>query len=101
MIQNNFNGVESYQSSFDDSDLFNSRFIKAKLVDTSFRNCNLKRTLFYKTQRTNVSFKMSNTREALFDPSGSEISLGKLELENSNVHSDSTSLAQNKSGELS
>ena len=34
MIQNNYNGIQSFQSSFDDSDLYNSRFIKARLVNT-------------------------------------------------------------------
>ncbi len=77
MIQINFNGIKAYQSSFDDSDLFNSRFIMATLVDTSMQNCNLKRTLFYGSKRSNVSFKMSNTREALFDLQGSAISQGQ------------------------
>ena len=75
IIQDNFNGIKSYQSSFDDSDLFNSRFINADLVNTSFKNCNLKRTLFYGIKKENVSFKMSNTREALFNSSGSAITL--------------------------
>ena len=77
MIQDNFNGIKAYQSSFDDSDLFNSRFIMASLVDTSMQNCNLKHTLFYDSVRTNVSFKMSNTREALFDRKGSALQKGE------------------------
>ena len=77
MIQDNFNGIKAYQSSFDDSDLFNSRFIMASLVDTSMQNCNLKHTLFYNSKRTNVSFKMSNTREALFDRKGSALQKGE------------------------
>ena len=72
-------------SSFDDSDLFNSRFIASTLIDTSFRNCNLKRTLFYDTKRTNVSFKMSNTREALFTPEGKTPSEADLPFGNSIV----------------
>ena len=60
------NGITAHQTSFDDSDLFNSRFIRATLINTSFRNCNVKKTLFNHTTRTNVSFKMSNTREAIF-----------------------------------
>lgn len=73
LIQDNFNGIQSFQSSFDDSDLYSSRFIKAKLINTSFRNCNLKKTMFYDIIQENVSFKMSNTREAIFDEKGSEI----------------------------
>ena len=46
LVQNNFCGIQSYQSSFDDSDLYNSRFIRANLIDTSFRNCNIKRELY-------------------------------------------------------
>ena len=33
LVQNNFNGIKAYQCSFDDSDLLNSRFINATLVD--------------------------------------------------------------------
>ena len=73
MIQNNYNGIQSFQSSFDDSDLYNSRFIKARLVNTSFRNCNLKKTHFCDIEQENVSFKMSNTREAIFDNQESEL----------------------------
>lgn len=73
LIQDNFNGVQSFQSSFDDSDLYNSRFVKAKLINTSFRNCNLKKTTFFDLTQENVSFKMSNTREAVFDEKGSAI----------------------------
>ena len=67
LVQNNFNGITSFQSSFDKSDLYNSRFIKAKLINTSFRDCNLKKTIFSSTELENTSFKMSNTREAIFD----------------------------------
>lgn len=70
LIQCNFNAIQAYQSSFDGTDLFSSRFIKSLLFDTSFRNCNLKKTILYDTKRMNVSFKMSNTREAVFSRSG-------------------------------
>ena len=60
------NGINAIQSSFDDSDLYNSRFIRAELNNTSFRNCNIKKTCFYEIKQENVSFKLSNTREALF-----------------------------------
>ena len=76
MVQNNFNGVQAFQSSFDDSDLYNSRFIGARLVDTSLRNCNIKNTLFLECSCENVSMKMSNTREAVFDRKGSELFQG-------------------------
>jgi len=76
MIQNNFNGIKSYQSSFDDSDLFNCRFRKSSLIDTSFRNCNLKKCNFIDSYRSNVSFKMSNTREAIFDELGTGLETG-------------------------
>jgi uncharacterized protein YjbI with pentapeptide repeats len=55
----------AYQSSFDDSDLYSSRFIKAILMNTSMKNCNLKKTVFYSSVRERVSFRLSNTREAL------------------------------------
>ena len=67
LIHDNFNGITAYQFSFDDSDLYNSRFIKAMLINTSMKNCNLKKTAFYESVREGVSFKMSNTREALVD----------------------------------
>ena len=67
LIHNNHNGITAYQCSFDDSDLYNSRFIKAILINTSMANCNLKKTVFYESMRDGVSFKMSNTREALID----------------------------------
>ena len=73
MVQNNFNGITAYQSSFDDSDLYNSRFVRAKLITTSLRNCNIKKAIFYELETQDVSFKMSNTREALFDKSGSAL----------------------------
>ena len=61
------------RQSFDDSDLYNSRFINSTLVNISFRNCNLKKVLFHGIKQENVSFKMSNTREAAFDQNGSEL----------------------------
>ena len=67
LIHNNFNGITAYQCSFDNSDLYNSRFIKAILMNTSMQDCNLKKTIFYDSARENVSFKLSNTREALID----------------------------------
>ena len=67
LIHNNFNGITSYQCSFDNSDLYNSRFIKAILMNTSMQDCNLKKTIFYNSAREKVSFKLSNTREALID----------------------------------
>ena len=67
LLGNNFNGTTAYQCSFDDSDLYNSQFIKAILMNTSMKNCNLKKTIFYDSLREAVSFKLSNTREALFD----------------------------------
>ena len=67
MIHNNFNGITAYQCSFDDSDLYNSRFIKAMLINTSMNNCNLKKTVFYESMREGVGFKLSNTRESLLD----------------------------------
>ncbi|MBQ0039852.1 MAG: pentapeptide repeat-containing protein [Treponema sp.] len=67
LIHNNFNGITSYQCSFDNSDLYNSRFIKAILMNTSMQDCNLKKTIFYNSARENVSFKLSNTREALLN----------------------------------
>ena len=51
------------------SDLYNSRFIKAILINTSMSNCNLKKTAFYESAREGVSLKLSNTREALMDRS--------------------------------
>lgn len=75
MIQNNYNGIMSFQSAFDNSDLYNSRFINARLVNTSFRNCNLKKTNFTGITQENVSFKMSNTREAVFDRQESDLLL--------------------------
>lgn len=65
LIHNNFNGITAYQCSFDNSDLYNSRFIKAILMNTSMNDCNLKKTIFYDSARENVSFKLSNTRESL------------------------------------
>lgn len=67
LFHNNFNGIKTYQCSFDKSDLFCSRFIGATLTDTSFKDCNLTKTVFLNTKRANVSFKMANTREAIFD----------------------------------
>ena len=75
MVQDNFNGINSIQTSFDDSDLYNSRFIKARLINTSFRNCNLKKAIFVEVSQENTSFKMSNTREAIFTERGSELNL--------------------------
>ena len=83
LIQNNFNGIASYQSSFDDSDRYNSRFIRARLVDTSIRNCNVKKTMFYEIQQNNVSYKLSNTNEAIFDKTGSALFTGDNSAENS------------------
>ena len=60
-------------SSFDDTDLYNSRFINSKLINISFRNCNLKKAIFLGSHQDNVSFKMSNTREAIFDDTGSDL----------------------------
>lgn len=73
LIQNNYNGIYSVQSSFDDTDLYNSRFINSKLYNISFRNCNLKKSIFSGSFQHNVSFKMSNTREAIFDDNGSDL----------------------------
>ncbi|QTQ14413.1 pentapeptide repeat-containing protein [Treponema parvum] len=73
LVQDNFCGLKAFQSSFDDTDLYNSRFIKADLIDTSFRNCNIKKTVFWEIKQENASFKLSNTREAEFDRSGSEL----------------------------
>ena len=70
---NNFTGINSYQTPFDDSDLYSSRFINAKLVDTSFRNCNIKQAMFIDIEQKNISFRMSNTREAIFAKEGSQI----------------------------
>ena len=67
LVHNNFNGITAYQCSFDNSDLYNSRFIKAILMNTSMQDCNLKKTIFYNSAREKVSFKLSNTREALID----------------------------------
>ena len=67
IIHNNFNGIMAYQCSYDDSDLYNSRFIKARLINTSMKNCNLKKSVFFESYRDGVSFRLSNTREALFD----------------------------------
>lgn len=67
LIHNNYNGITAYQCSFDDSDFYNSRFIKAILMNTSMKNCNLKKAIFYSSVREHVSFKLSNTREALTD----------------------------------
>ena len=67
MIHNNFNGITAYQCSFDDSDLYNTRFIKSILMNASMKNCNLKKTVFYESSRDGMSFKMSNTKEALID----------------------------------
>ena len=66
LIQNNFCGIQSYQSSFDKSNLYKSRFIRANLVDTSFIDCNVKRTNFAEIQFSNINFKLSNTGEAVF-----------------------------------
>lgn len=79
MKQCNLNGTKAYQCSFDNSDFFSSRFIKATLVNTSFRNCNLKKTIFNKSDRQNVSFKMSNTREAIFDSPDNIIGSGEID----------------------
>lgn len=76
LVQNNFNGVMSFQCSFDNSNLYNSRFINARLVNTSFRDCNIKKTLFVGSDRENVSFSKSNTLEAIFDLEGSAIYTG-------------------------
>ncbi len=73
--QNNFCGLKAFQSSFDDTDLYFSRFAKATLMNTSFRNCNIKKTVFWDVVSDNVSFKLSNTREAEFNRGGSEIFL--------------------------
>ena len=62
----NFNGILCADSTFNDSDLYNSRFVLATLKNSTFQNCNLKKTMFYQTIRELVSFKSSNTREALF-----------------------------------
>ena len=51
---------------FDDSDLYNSKFIGASLHNTSFRNCNVKNTNFTDIYQENVSFKLANTRAAIF-----------------------------------
>jgi uncharacterized protein YjbI with pentapeptide repeats len=81
MLQNNFCGITSFQSSFDDSDLYSSYFIKAKLTDTSFRNCNIKETVFYEITQQNVSFRQSNTNAAIFDKRGSALFTGLEELD--------------------
>ena len=67
--------MKAFQSSFDDTDLYFSRFAKATLMNTSFRNCNIKKTVFWDVVSDNVSFKLSNTREAEFNRGGSEIFL--------------------------
>lgn len=67
LIHNTFNGIIAHQSAWDNSDLYNSRFIRAKLYDTSLYNCNIKNVLFYNAVFENVSFKSSNTREAKFE----------------------------------
>lgn len=70
LIQNNFNGVTAEQCSFDDSDLYSSRFIKASLINTSMMNCNLKRVIFYESTREQVSFKLSNIKESFITREG-------------------------------
>lgn len=73
LIQSNFNGIKSFESSFDDCDLHRSRFILAQLTKTSFQNCNIKQTWFLQSKRNAVSFKLSNTREAIFEKTGSAL----------------------------
>ena len=67
LIQNNFNGIRTFNVNFNDSDLYNSRFMFSALEQTLFQNCNITKTIFAAAAEKDVSYKSSNTREAVFD----------------------------------
>jgi uncharacterized protein YjbI with pentapeptide repeats len=66
LVHDNFSGIVTHDSAFDDTNLYNSRFVAAKLNDTGVRNCLVTNVDFTGIECRNVSFKTSNTREAIF-----------------------------------
>jgi uncharacterized protein YjbI with pentapeptide repeats len=66
----NFGGGLITDSTFNKTNLYNSRFIGANIARTDFIDCNLKHTCFIKTRREDISFKASNTAEAIFEMEG-------------------------------
>lgn len=67
LLINNFTGIVTQGGSFNDSDLYASRFISCSLNETPIQNCNIQKTSFLRNSYDAVSFKASNTREAYFD----------------------------------
>ena len=66
LVHDNFSGIVAYRSTFNDTNLYNSRFVAAKLADTGVRNCLVTHADFTAIECDNVDFKTSNTREAIF-----------------------------------
>jgi uncharacterized protein YjbI with pentapeptide repeats len=62
----NFNGIQCKDTHFDDSDLYFSRFIKARLEEVGFTDCNLKAVNYSNSNMSDVSFKYSNYEDAQF-----------------------------------
>ncbi|MDR3312444.1 MAG: pentapeptide repeat-containing protein [Spirochaetaceae bacterium] len=64
LVYNNFCGVQGSQSSFNDCDLYNSRFIRAGLFHTTFINSNILNVDFTGLNQNGVVFKQTNTKGA-------------------------------------
>jgi len=67
IILANCNWVRCINTTFQQSDLYNSRFIGASLENVSFKDCNLLNTDFSSCNQSNVSFKYSNVSDAIFN----------------------------------
>ncbi|MDR2110922.1 MAG: pentapeptide repeat-containing protein, partial [Spirochaetaceae bacterium] len=64
LVHLNFGGAAIFDSTFNDSNLYNSRFINADMTCCDFIDCNIKKAYFIKARQEGVSFKSSNTAEA-------------------------------------
>ncbi|MDA3850086.1 MAG: pentapeptide repeat-containing protein [Spirochaetaceae bacterium] len=64
LISVNFNGITFISGSFEESDLYYSRYVKATIQDSRFYDCNLKRVDFHHSIRENCSFKSCNIQDA-------------------------------------
>lgn len=65
LLQCNFLGVRCRDTSFDHSNLYAGRFIRATFANVGMRDCNLKRVRF-DAKVTGVDFRASNTEEASY-----------------------------------
>lgn len=69
-IKTNFNGCITNDLLFDNSDLYDSRFIQAEMTAARISNCNIKRVIFTREHRNSIQIKYSNIEDAEFIEKG-------------------------------